>query len=289
MTEVVSHRRSASAPGDESAGAVEAAYRAGRRRAAIRHRWRVHGLQVALVVAVGVIWEAASGNVVPRITISAPSEILPQFGEWLVDGTLASAALSTFGSAGLGILIGGCLGLLVGVLLGQSKNLAEVFEPFITALYTMPKHALVPLFIIWVGVGSALGVLMASVVAFFLIFFNTFFGVRDVRPSLVNAVMIMGGSRTDVLRRVHAPSALIWVVAGLKLAVPQSIVGVVVAEMLAGDQGLGHLVSRNAGIFNTPGTFAALFALLIAGFTVDRIMNWVTRKPLEWKNAASTA
>jgi NitT/TauT family transport system permease protein len=264
-------------------------YQARHKKAASRHRWRIRALQVALVVVAGVVWELASGNLVPRITISSPSAILPQFGEWLADGTLAAAAWSTFSSAGLGILIGGCTGVLVGVLLGQSTTLAEIFEPFITALYTMPKHALVPLFIIWVGVGAQLGVLMASVVAFFLIFFNTFFGVRDVRPSLVNSVLIMGGSRLDVLRRVHAPSALIWVIAGLKLAVPQAIVGVVVAEMLAGDQGLGHLVTRNAGIFNTAGTFAALFALLIAGFAVDRLMNWVTKKPLEWKNAASRA
>lgn len=151
----------------------------------------------------------------------------------------------------------------------------------------MPIHALIPLFIMWVGIGSQLSVLTSAVIVFFLIFFNTFFGIRDVKPSLISAVRIMGGSGLDVLWRVRLPSALVWVVAALKLAVPQAIVGVVVAEMLAGNAGLGFLVSKNAHSFNAAGTYAALFALLIAGFLVDRIMTFLTKKPLEWKNSGS--
>lgn len=195
----------------------------------------------------------------------------------------------TFQNALLGLVVGGVLGIIVGIILGQSKMLAEIFEPFITALYTMPKHALIPLFIMWVGIGAMLGILTAAVIVFFLVFFNTFFGIKDVSQSLVNGVRVMGGSSLDVMFRVRLPSALIWVVAALKLAVPQAVVGVVVAEMLAGDSGLGYLVSRNAGMFNSAGTFAALLALLIAGFLIDRLMSWVTRKPLQWKNANGNA
>lgn len=251
-------------------------------------RSQVFGIQIVVVITLLVCWELASGTLVHDLLISRPSAVLPLFWEWIIDGSLVSNALGTFRSALFGLLLGGVSGMLVGALLGQSKKLAQIFEPFITALYTMPKHALIPLFIMWVGIGPMLGIVTAAVIVFFLVFFNTFFGIKDVSPSLINSVRIMGGSSFDVMWRVRFPSALIWVVAALKLAVPQAVVGVVVAEMLAGDHGLGYLVSYHAGMFNSAGTFAALLALLIAGFLIDRLMTVVTKKPLEWKDSNST-
>jgi len=259
------------------------------RRRRNKRRALVVGIQIALVIVGLVVWEAVSGRLVPELLISKPSKVLPLFWEWIVDGTLLVNAAGTFRSALLGLLLGGVLGMVVGAVLGQAKLLAEIFEPFITALYTMPKHALIPLFIMWVGIGSALGIVTSAVIVFFLVFFNTFFGIRDVRQELVNSVRIIGGSAWEVMWRVRLPSALIWVVAALKLAVPQSVVGVVVAEMLAGDSGLGYLVSHNAGLFNSAGTFSALLALLIAGYLIDRLMTWATKKPLEWKNSGGIA
>lgn len=260
------------------------------RRAAIRRKARGHramilGIQAALVVAVLVVWEVASGTLVQELMISKPSRVFPTLWEWIASGDLVYHASSTFKDAGLGLLVGGAAGLAVGGVLGQSKIMAEIFEPFITAMYTLPKHALIPLFILWVGIGAPLRILTAATIVFFLVFFNTFFGIKDVSRSLIDSVRVMGGSRLDVMLRVRLPSALIWVVAALKLAVPQAIVGVVVAEMLAGDRGLGYLVARNAGVFNSAGTFAAIIALLAAGFMMDRITTLLTRKPLEWKNS----
>lgn len=246
----------------------------------------VRAAQLAVGAGILLLWELASGRFVDDLLISRPSEILPELWSWVITGELFSHAISTFSDAALGLLAGGLVGLAVGALLGQSERLAAVFEPFITALYTMPKHALIPLFIMWVGIGSELRVLTAGVIVFFLIFYNTFFGIKDVSESLKNSVRIMGGSPADVLFRVSLPSALIWVVAGLKLAVPQAIVGVVVAEMLAGGEGLGYLVALNAGTFNSSGTFAAIFVLLFVGFAVDRILSWITRPALQWKGAA---
>ncbi|MEE2058426.1 ABC transporter permease [Rhodococcus artemisiae] len=250
-------------------------------------RVKIVGVQIAIIAALLVCWEFVSGRLINDIMISAPSNVFPVFWQWLTDGTILDAATTTFSNAALGLFFGGIAGIAVGVILGQSQMLADVFEPFITALYTMPKHALIPLFIMWVGIGSVLGILTSAVIAFFLIFFNTFFGIREVKQSLISSVRIMGGSTLDVLWRVRLPSALVWVVAGLKLAVPQAIVGVVVAEMLAGDQGLGNLVARNASSFNSAGTYAALITLLLAGFLIDRVMTALTKKPLEWKNSGS--
>jgi NitT/TauT family transport system permease protein len=270
---------------------TEAEAEAGRarrgRRARNAHRRNIILIQIAVIAAILILWELAAGRLVDDLLISRPSEIFPNFWEWVVNGELFYHASSTLKDALMGLLAGGMAGLIVGAVLGQSERLAEIFEPFITAMYTLPKHALIPLFIMWVGIGTELRVLTAAVIVFFLVFFNTFFGIKDVSRSLINSVRVMGGSTMDVMARVRLPSALIWVVAALKLAVPQAIVGVVVAEMLAGDRGLGYLVARNAGLFNSSGTFAAIFALLIIGFTIDRIMTQVTKRPLQWKNSRS--
>jgi NitT/TauT family transport system permease protein len=256
----------------------------GRRKSG--QNWSVRLPQILIIVAFLALWELSAGRFVDDLLISRPSEIFPKLWSWILDGDLLYHASSTFKDSALGLLCGGLAGLAVGCILGQSQKLAVIFEPFITALYTMPKHALIPLFIMWVGINSELRVLTSSTIVFFLIFNNTFFGIRDVSTALVNSVRVMGGTRADVLFRVSLPSALIWVVAAMKLAVPQAIVGVVVAEMLAGDRGLGFLVAMNAGTFNTAGTFAAIVALLVAGFLVDRLVGILTRRALSWKNAS---
>lgn len=241
--------------------------------------------RLALLVVLLVAWEVASGRMVDDFLVSRPSEVFPVLWDWIISGELWFHASSTFTSAALGFVAGGLVAIVVGYALGQAPRVAAVVEPFITALYSMPKLALVPLMIMWFGIGQTLQVATAALIVFFLMFYNTFFGIRDVSQSLVDAIRIMGGSRWDVAWRVRLPSALIWVVAGLKISVPQALVGVVVAELLASNRGLGHLVAVNAGQFKSDGTFAALTVLLVIGFTIDRLVGLATRRALLWKDS----
>lgn len=240
-------------------------------------RW---GLVMALLGA----WELASGRIIDDFFVSKPSDIISTWWDWVRDGTLWYHASSTFVSAGLGFAVGGTAAIIVGYTLGGSRRLANIFEPFITSIYSMPKLALVPLFVLWFGIGRSLQVGIAALVVFFLMFYNTFYGIRDVDRTLVDSMRIMGGNRWDVAWRVRLPSALVWVVAGLKLSVPQCLVAVVVAEILASNRGLGHLVALNSGMFNTAGTFAALLTLLIIGIAIDRVVGRLTRRALIWKS-----
>src|SRR5699024_8501141 len=105
-------------------------------------------------------------------------------------------------------------------------------------------------------------VVYASVVVFLLVFLNTFTGVRQVDPDLINTVRILGGGRLAVIRKVALPSAMSWVFAGLTLSVPYALVGAVTAEMLASNAGMGYLVVNASNQFNTGGVFAALIVLI---------------------------
>lgn len=246
-------------------------------------RWTVPLIRLLIVAFVLGFWELSSGRLIDEFFISRPSEIWTVWIGWIRDGTLWFNASSTFLSAIIGFACGATAAIIVGYVLGGSRRLADIFEPFITSIYSLPKLALVPLFVMWFGIGRPLQVAVCGLVVFFLMFYNTFYGIRDVDRALIDSVKVMGGTRWDIATRVRLPSALVWVIAGLKLSVPQALVAVVVAEILASNRGLGHLVAINSGQFNSAGTFAALFTLLIIGVTVDRLVALATRRALIWK------
>lgn len=258
-------------------------------RGGSRYRaWVLFGrLTFAALLLAG--WELGAGAFFDDFFTSRPSEVWETWWEWVLDGSLWFNASSTVLSAALGFAIGGTAALVMGYLLGSNRFLSDLLEPFITSIYALPKIALVPLLVLWVGVGRPLQLAIAGLVAFFLMFYNVYFGIRDVDRDLINALKIMGARRADIALRVRMPAALVWVAAGLKISVPQTLVAVVVAEILASNRGLGHLVASNASQFNTAGTFAALFSLLIVGLTVDRVVGYLSGRALRWRHNENTA
>jgi NitT/TauT family transport system permease protein len=137
----------------------------------------------------------------------------------------------------------------------------------------------------WFGLGMEFRIVFAATIVFFLVYYNTFFGVREVSRDLVNAVRIMGAGRFQVLVRVIVPSALVWVAAGLKISVPYALVGVVVAEMVAGNSGMGFLLSRAASQFSAAQSFAAIFGLLVMALIMDWAITLLSARALRWKAA----
>lgn len=251
-----------------------------------RRRWdpKILASQVALLVVLIVAWELASGPVINEFFFSNPSEIADTLWTWTREGVLWDNARPTLVAAVLGFLIGGSAAVVVGYTLAQSRYLSRVLDPFITALYGTPKQALVPVLVLILGIGQPLQVTVSALITFFLMFYNVFAGVSEVSQHLVDQVRIMGGSRVDLARYVKFPSAMVWVVAGLKLSVPQALVGVVVAEMIAGNAGLGYLLMLNSGQFNAAGTWAALLVLIGFVFIVNRLVGMATRRSLMWKS-----
>ena len=247
--------------------------------------WKIrrHIIQVVILVILMTIWEYSSGRLVPTLFISAPSAIAAAFWKWILDGTLWHDSLMTLRDTVIGYVLGGSLAIVIGYILGVNKRVSEVVEPFITALWGLPRIALIPLLMIWVGVGAPLAVSIAAILSFFLLFYNTFYGIRDVDQDIIDAVRIMGGKGYALAFLVRLPSALVWIAAGIKLSLPMALVGVVTAEMLGSNSGLGYLVQFAANSFDTAGTFAALFALLIMGVVLERLSSLISRRSLVWK------
>ena len=188
-------------------------------------RWRYLLAQVALLLLFLGLWQAASGRLIDDFFISSPSAIAVKLYVWTVDGTLWRSFLYTFQAMAGGFVLGSSVGFVVGFTLGRSPMLARLLDPFITAIYCMPKIALAPLLIMWFGIGIASKVAMAALIVFFLVFLNTFAGVRDVQAVHLQSVRIMGASSWQELRFVVIPSAAAWVLTGLKVSVPYALIG----------------------------------------------------------------
>lgn len=242
-------------------------------------------LQLILVVSFMALWEYASGRWVPKLMVSKPSDIWATMWRWLQDGTFASNLWVTLQATFGGFALGASSGMLLGFLCGAWKRLGEVLQPIVTAFYTLPRLALAPLFLLWFGLGMEFRIMFSATIVFFLVYYNTYFGVREVSAELISAVRIMGANHFQVAWRVIIPSAVVWVAAGLKISVPYALVGVVVAEMLASDKGMGFLLSRGASQFSAAQTFAAIAGLLVVALIVDWGITKLTNRALRWKTA----
>src|SRR3977135_3053933 len=154
-------------------------------------------------------------------------------------------------------------GMRVASGVGQTRTLADILDPFIMIFYSLPKIALAPLFVLWFGVGIDMKIILTASVVFFLVFLNTYTGVRNVSRELIAILRLMGASDRHVLTKVILPSAVSWVFAGLRLSVPYALIGAIVGELIAANQGLGYLLADASGQFNTAGVFAALLAIVL--------------------------
>jgi len=247
--------------------------------------WRIFWGRIGVLLLILLVWQLSAGTLIKTFYLPRPLAVIRELTEWIEDGSLFGHMLATLVPAAEGFIIATIAALLLGYALAMTRTLADILEPYITAIYGIPIIALVPLLILWCGIGQALAVAVAAIASFFLMFYNAYFGIRDVSQSLIDQVAIAGGSRWDIAFRVRLPSALVWLVAGMKVAVPHSLVGVVVAEFLTGSRGLGFLLASNANQFNAAGTFAAVFILASISFLIDRILYLVTKNPLMWKEA----
>lgn len=252
--------------------------------------WEKHGGTVTIwagrlvfTVVLLVAWQLSAGRLFDLTFTSRPLDVVRRLGDWQRAGLLWSNTWVTLKEVVLGFALGAGSGAVTGFVLASLPTFYRVVDPFIVALYSLPKVALAPLFIVWFGIGTQMKVLLAAVTVFFLVFLNTAVGVREVDRGLIDAVRLMGGRRRDIVRKVVLPASMTGLLTGLKVAVPYSLIGAVIGELVASNRGLGYLLSDAAANFDTAGVFAALAVLGVIATVLNLIVGLIDRRANRWK------
>jgi NitT/TauT family transport system permease protein len=182
-----------------------------------------------------------------------------------------------------GFLWGTGLGVMMGLVLGRSAYLSRILEPYIVAMNSIPRIALVPLIILMFGLGDLSKVVTAGIVVFFVVFFNTFEGTRSVDQDQISAARLLGASEMTVLRTVVIPSALAWVFASLTPAVSFALIGVIVGEFIGAERGLGKLIIEAEARANAAEMMVAIFVMMIVGIVLAFVVRRVQAYLLRWQ------
>ena len=216
---------------------------------------------------------------------SRPTHIAKRVAEWITTGSLWPHLGTTLVEALLAFLIGSLLGVVTGFALGRSPLAAQVFDPYIKIANALPRVALAPLFLLWFGLDIRSKVALGVTLVFFLVFFNTYRGVLEVNPVLINNARMLGASERQLIRHVLLPSVLTWIFSSLEAAVGFAIVGAVVGEYLGASRGIGYLIAQAEGVFDTTGVFAGMAVLAAIVLVVSYGVGRLERYLLRWKKA----
>lgn len=230
-------------------------------------------------------WELASGRLIDEAFVSRPTLIAVRIWELLLNGEAWFHLRITVLEMVYGFVLGATTGLLLGFLLGRSTYWAAVFEPYLMAFYGIPRIALAPILIIWLGIGIWSKVAIVFIQVFFLVFINTYAGMRNINEEYVLLARVMGASPTLIMRRVILPSAAPFIMLGLRSAVPYSVIGAVVGEFMAANKGIGYYINYSGATFDSAGAFAGIALLLCYITLANMFIQRVERSVIRWKKS----
>jgi NitT/TauT family transport system permease protein len=248
----------------------------------------MHGLGVTIIrfVIIGgflLLWEVASGRWIEPFLISSPSRIFSSLIAGFREGDLLLHTWVTFQEIAIGFPLGALTGIALGYGFGRSRLLAEIFEPIIIALNGIPRTALAPLFIVWLGIGIWSKVGVVFLLTFFLNFFNTYTGMRQMDQEYIDLARLMRVRGLKLTFRVILPAISPYVFTGIRTSIPFSVIGAIVGEFIAATDGIGFFIRLSAGIFRTADVFVGIIVLMFIVIIMDKIAGMVEKRVLRWQ------
>jgi NitT/TauT family transport system permease protein len=242
-------------------------------------------IQITIALAFLIIWESVARVYKTQYWTSSPILVLTELKAWALSGELATDLKLTLTEAGIGFLVGSLIGGFVGFVLGWVRRLGDLLEPFILSIYTMPKIALAPLFVLWFGIGPLNKIMFSALLVFFMVFFTTYQGTRQVDRDLVENARLLGAQRWDVWTKIAIPYASIWVFTGIRIGLPYALIGAIVGEFVAAEAGVGFFIKKQSDYFNTSAVFAGLIVLMVISLALLVSLKVFERWALRWQDA----
>ncbi|MCQ4160094.1 ABC transporter permease subunit [Roseomonas sp. GC11] len=235
-------------------------------------------------LALVLLWQAASmaGLISPR-TLAAPSTVLASAWELVLSGELPSHLLVSLGRVLVGLGIGLSAGVALALIAGLSKRGEEVVDAPMQMLRTLPFLALVPLFILWFGIGETPKIALVALGAAFPVYLTLFAGIRGVEPKLVEAAQVFGLDRRGLVRHVILPGALPSALVGLRYALGSAWLSLVIAEQINATAGIGFLINDAREFLRTDVIVVGLLVYALLGLGADALVRLAERRALAWR------
>jgi NitT/TauT family transport system permease protein len=247
-----------------------------RRQGLIAHAAVAVGRAVLIGAILG-LWAYAAGRWVDRQAVSDPVAVLDALYHLIETGRLWPELWQTVFEVLAGYVFGALAAVLMASLFAIFPTMEEALRPFLIAVYSIPKVALAPLIIMWFGLGDAPKIILAGGFVFFIVFMNVVGGMESVNRNHINIVRVMGGGRVTVLRKIVVPTAIPFLFLGLRLAIPEAMIGAVIGEFISASRGLGFLVYSASNELNTAVSMAALVVLVFVVAIGDILIGLVER------------
>ena len=245
--------------------------------------WIVRTLSVIIVLSA---WEVLGRQVDP-LFMSYPTAIAVAASAMIASGELLSGLLSSLHTLIYAFTIATVIGITVGMLIGRYKLVDVSTDWLVSALYTTPQVAIIPLVILWFGLGSTAKIFIVTVSAVFPILINTTAGVRNVPTQLIDVGMAFAANERQIFTKVIVPSALPYVMTGLRLGLGRAIIGMVVAEFFTAITGLGAIIVKYGNQYDTASMFVPIFVLMFLGVMLSALLRRAEEWIAPWKMTES--
>jgi len=248
--------------------------------AALRRRYLAATLSVVGGLA---LWEIISRYIVANaLFLAGPSQIAVAIYHLAMTGELWHHIGVSAAEFALGYVIASLLGIALGVAMASSATMKQALQPWVSGLYATPTIALAPLFILWFGIGIWSKVIVVISLVLFPVAINTEAGLRTTSERLIEMLRSFGATKRQIFLKVSLPSAVPFILAGLKLGIGRGLIGVVVAELFGSRAGLGRLISQSADAFNMPELFAGVVILAVAGIVMTAGFSRLEGRIVPW-------
>jgi NitT/TauT family transport system permease protein len=246
---------------------------------------RARGDQLLVLVVLLATWQGLS-LALGTYWVGSPWGVIVGLRSGVWGGELLHHASYTLLEAAAGFLIGAIPAAALPFALRRLPIVTAIIDPFMVGGYGAPKLALAPLFILWFGIGIESKIALVAITVFFIVYFSALAGIRALDAKLVQMAQVMGASERAVARHIVFPGAVPYIFTGFRIAMPYSVGGAVIAELISANRGLGYLIQLGAMNFDTTGVFVALVATTLIVFVCNWSVNVVERWLLRWRPPA---
>lgn len=245
----------------------------------LKNKWTLRLLSLAIVLSA---WQYVGSRINP-VFLSTPVAVFDAAIQVIRSGELPAAMLISVGVvlAGFGLAI--LVGVPLGLLMGRSRYAEYLLDPYVNALYVVPRIALIPLIIIWLGLGIQAQIAVVFGTAFFPILISTQTGVKNVGENLIETARAFGANEYALLRKIILPASVPFIMSGLRLGIGQAIIGMIVAQMFLGISGMGFMLVNYGNQFATNYVFVVVLALAALGVALTEAVRVVENHFSHWR------